>query len=502
MESTLREQITRECDKLIKRHNLRVAQRKKNERRYAKRTGLVATAPGSYEPNYWSLSPQFNPFHVRPRVAAIAHSIAQKIRDRTYAPHPALVLQIPKPTVGTRGITIFPIPDAAVSNYLFRALRGRNQHFFSSYAYAYRGDRSVHHAVQHLFGYVHGTDRVYALNYDFSKYFDTIDHSYLRRKLRNDFRLSEKERAAIESFLPFQKAETPADYAVGNFIQNQQGVPQGSSVSLFLANVACLDLDKELEREGAVFARYADDTVILCNSYDMAHRCANRMLGHGTRSQTKINFEKSEGIVLITREPRGEMRSARHFDFLGNRISQTDVTIATRSIRRIKRKVAAMVHRHLLLYPSRGSFSPNRIAAGGLDWDLVTCINEVRRYLYGQVSEQQLSDCLANAAAPLKMTQCLLSYYPLVTDPTVFRELDGWLVSILRRALKRRQQLIQHLVPNYVPFAEQALIDGTWYVHQIPNETRLPSFFRAWQYVRKLLKVFGASEFPVPDYES
>ena len=362
MQRTLKDQITRECDKLIQRHNMRVSQRKKNERRYEKKTALVPGTPATYEPHHWQLHPHFNPFYVRARVDSIAHSIIQKIRNRQYAPNPALCLPIPKPGGGNRTITIFPIPDAAVSNFLFHSLRGRNQQFFSSYAYAYRGDRSVHHAVQHLYRYIKGTARVFALNYDFSKYFDSIDHEYLKQKLRDDFHLSGKEAAALASFLSYRKAQKE-DYASGHFITNDRGVPQGSSISLFLANVACLDLDIELEREGAVFARYADDTIILCSSYEMAHRCANRMLAHGTRSRTEINFDKSEGIFLITPEPRGEMRAARHFDFLGNRISQTSVTIAARSVRRIKRRISGIIHRHLLFYPKQGLFSANRIEA-------------------------------------------------------------------------------------------------------------------------------------------
>lgn len=501
MQRGIKKQILRECEKLIQRHHMRVSQRKKYEKRYAKRTGGVAATPASYEPQHWALHPHFNPFYVRARIDSIAHSITQKIRNRQYQPNPALCLPIPKPGGGHRTITIFPIPDAAVSSLLFHSLRGRNQQFFSSYAYAYRGDRSVHHAVQHLYRYVKGTARVFALNYDFSKYFDSIDHEYLVAKLQDDFHLSAKEHAALASFLSYRKAEKQ-DYLAGNFTTNSRGVPQGSSISLFLANVACLDLDIELEREGAVFARYADDTIILCSSYEMAHRCANRMLAHGTRSRTEINFAKSEGIFLVTPEPRGEMRAARHFDFLGNRISQTNVTIAAKSVKRIKRRISGIIHRHLLFYPKKGSFSTNRIGPNSLDWDLVTCINEIRRYLYGSVSDADLTAALTNPAAPLRQTLSLLSYYPLVDDPTIFRQLDGWLIDVIRRGQRERKRHIDHLVPGYRLYTKQEIISGSWYVDLIPNETRLPSFFHGWIYVRKLLDVFGAAEFPVPDYES
>jgi RNA-directed DNA polymerase len=501
MESTIREQLIRECGKLISRHHMRVNQNIKYQDKYQQRTGQPSTAPQSYEPAYWSLNSHFNPFHVRARADVIAHSIARKIQNRTYVPEPALTLQIPKPTGGTRGITVFPIPDAAVSNYLFQTLRARNQHFLSSYAYAYRGDRSVHHAVEHLFRYVKATSRAYVLNYDFSKYFDSIGHQYLKEVLRKCFRISEKERAVLEGFLSYRKADS-SDYQNGQFLTNNLGVPQGSSISLFLANVACLELDLEIEREGAVFARYADDTIILCNSYEVAHRCANRMMAHGQRSRTQINFEKSDGIFLLTREPRAEMRSTMHFDFLGNRISQNDVTIAAKSIRRIKKKISAIIHRHLLLYPGKGLFSPNRVSDQSVDWDFVTCLNEIRRYLYGQVTEEKLTECLQDYSSSLIMTKSLLSFYPLVTNPAQFQRLDGWLINVLHRAQRRRQSLIQSVVPNYRVYSKQELISGSWYVSEIPNETRMPSFYRAWRYVRKLVNVFGTSRFPTPDYES
>jgi RNA-directed DNA polymerase len=502
MEAIIQRQITRECDKLIERYHQKARQGKRDRERYHKRTGRDGTAPATYEPSHWQLDPHFDPFHVRGRAATIAHSITKKIREGTYAPSPALILEIPKPAGGVRGISVFPIPDAAVSYYLFRTLGGRNQQFFSSYAYAYRGDRSVHHAVEHLFRYIKGSERSYVLNYDFSKYFDSIGHDYILNTLDRYFRVNGRERKALEAFLTYPRAQGMNDYSHRKFQNNGLGVPQGSSISLFLANVACLELDLEIEREGAVFARYADDTVILCSTYDMAHRCAKRMLAHGKRSKTEINFEKSEGISLLTREKKAEMRTCTYFDFLGNRISQTDVTIASKSIRRIKRKISAIIHRHLLLYPSRDLFSTNRITANGLDWDLITCLNEIRRYLYGSITEAHIQECLIRRTSPLIMTKCLLSYYPLVDDVRVFRELDGWLLNVIVRAQRARIAKIAKWTSSARPYSEQELISGSWYQSQVPNEPRLPSFVRSWKYVRKLLRVYGAGKFPVPEYES
>jgi RNA-directed DNA polymerase len=502
MENLIQRQITRECLKLIGRYHRNVRTAQRDQQRYEKRTGEASRPPVTYEPSHWDLNPQFDPFYVRSRAKTIAHAIAKKIQNGAYEPSPALVLEIPKPSGGFRGISVFPIPDAAVSYYLFTTLGGRNQQFFSSYAYAYRGDRSVHHAIEHLYRFIKGSERSYVLNYDFSKYFDSIGHEYILGILDKYFRVSRKERKALEAFLRYKRAKGIGNYSQQNFETNTIGVPQGSSISLFLANVACLELDLELEREGAVFARYADDTIILCSTYEMAHRCANRMLAHGKRSRTEINFEKSEGISLFTREPKAEMRTCTHFDFLGNRISQTRVTIARKSIRRIKRKISAIIHRHLLLYPSRGLFSANRITEIGLDWDLVTCLNEIRRYLYGSVNEAQIQECLSKSSAQLVMTKCLLSYYPLVDDLGVFIELDGWLLNIVMRAQRARLKKIAAWTSKARLYSREELLSGSWYISDIPNETQLPSFVRSWKYTRKLLKVYGAGSFPVPEYES
>jgi hypothetical protein len=502
MKETIEKNILRECAKLIRRQQKHVRSQRRYQARFAKRTGLAAQKSDSYIPGYWGVDCHFDPFYVRSRADVIAHSIASEIRAETYKPKPNLILELDKPGGGTRQITVFTVPDSAVSHYLFRQLLQRNGQLFSSYSYAYRRDRNAHHAIEHLYGNVQGRKRQYVLEFDFSKYFDSISHKYLFDVLRRLFKVSPRERDLITQLLRSKSAQGVNDYQSETWQTRAHGVPQGTSISLFLANVACVELDREMEQQGAIFARYADDTVIICDSYEAANSCADLMLSHGARSETRVNFDKSDGISILTPDKSAELRCKELFDFLGYGLSQERVTLSQKAIGRIKKRLSSILYKHLLLYPRRGQFNAARVDENNVDWDMVTCINEIRRYLYGRIREETITKCLSDKSEPLVRTMCLLSYYPLVDEPQVFAALDGWLVDAVQRAQKERKRVLRKFRADYRTYSKAELISGEWYESEIFNETKLPSFFRAWQYIRKCLNVYGMHRFPNPPYSS
>lgn len=501
MEATIRKHLERECAKLVARQQSHIRQSKRNQERFTKRTGNAAGHPASYRPEYWDLHHHFDPFYVRSRLDEIAYGLAKSIRAETYQVSTTYCFSIPKPGGGKREVTIFSIPDAAVAHYLYRELLRRNGHRFSSYSFAYRPDRTVHFAVEHLSKAARSQKRLFVLEYDFAKYFDTISHAYVERLLREELQVSPREQKLASAFLRFRRARGCQAFREGRVEVNTRGIAQGNSLSLFLANVACLELDRELESSGAAFARYADDTVILSKDYAQASVCAERMLSHGMRSATQINFDKSDGISILTPEQEAEMQPKASFAFLGYDIGASGVGLSKRAIKRIKKKIATIIHKHLLLYPKRNQFNPNRIEPSGLDWDMVTCLNEIRRYLYGRASEKKVSECISDKSKPLVMTKGLLSFYPLIDQPGALQELDGWMLNAVHRAQVARCKLVEAANPNAQVYSRQNLLDGTWYRQQSPqNETRLPSFFRAWRYIRKCLQVYGLMNFRSADY--
>ncbi len=503
MSYSIRNALSREVNKLIARHNSKCRLAVFNRRRYERRSGLASSSPVSNVPAHWNAHPHFNPYYVRSRFSKISYTLANKLSAGTFKPKPILLSEIPKPGGGTREISLLTVPDAAVSYALGTRLVERNSHFFTSYTYAYRNDRNAHHAIQHLMSEIRDCSRLFVLEFDFSKYFDSINHEYLIKTLEKYFLTTNQERDLIHLMLDTPRASGVAEYSSGSFYTPQRGIPQGSTISLFLANVACHELDREIEHAGAIFARYADDTLILCDSYEKADRCARHLMDHGKRSGTKVNFSKSEGISLLTSQSKGEMKTRATVFFLAHSLSASGVGVSPKSISRIKKKVSHLIQLHLLLQPTRGHVSTRRMGSGFQDWDLVTCVNELRRYIYGRITEAELNDSLTGSGQ-FNITRCALSFYPTV-DPSkadVFKSLDGWLVDTLSRAYKRRVQLLADLGISATALSKSDLMSGSWYSFPaVPVETRLPSFFKSWLYVRRCARIFGLSRFPSPVYE-
>jgi hypothetical protein len=501
--TAIAEALEREVGKLIRRHSKSTAASAHNQKKYQKRSGQPGAPPASLVPPHWALNPHFNPYHVRARIQSFSHAIAKKIRTSSYEPNPSLLLPIPKPGGGSREISISTVPDAAVAYWLGSRLIKRNSYRFSSYTYAYRADRNAHHAIEHLMANIRGHTRLFVLEYDFAKYFDSIRHDYLYRILDDHFLVSPRELHLLKTFLTNRHAKSLRDYQAGTFVPRTVGIPQGSNISLFLANVACFELDREIEQVGVTFARYADDTLIVCDDYHKADACAKILLSHGDRSGTQINFAKSPGISLLTPDTNAELRHKNAVDFLAHSLSPAGVGISAIAICRIKRRVATIIYNNLLLQPKRGKVNPERLGTGFSDWDLVTCVNELRRYIYGRISDKALSLALSGIG-PVNVTLCAMSFYPTGDSRAQpqLKSLDGWLVDVLARAYEKRRKILKDLGLAAAPISRKKLITGAWYSFQeVPVETKLPSSYRAWRYVRKAADVFGLEKFPSPTYE-
>lgn len=496
MRGQLETYLREESEKHIKRYMSKLRGAAADRVHYEKRTANTAALPQRTTPRFWDLDQQFNPFYVRSHAPSIAHALARKIRAGEYAARPCLRVQVPKPSGGTRGISIFTVVDSAVSSWLFANLLRRNYPGFSGYAYAYRLDRNAQHAIEHIAAALASKRRAYILEYDFTKYFDSVKHEYLLDVIGKYCKVSPRERTLIEAFLNYAYADGFQSYSAHDFQRSLLGFPQGATISLFLANMACFELDREIERTGATFARYADDTVILCDDYGCAHRLAGIMLEHGNRSGTAINITKSPGISLVADPSTAELKAKSSFTFLGHQISPSGVSPSARAIARMKRHASVIIYKHLLLHPKRGEINSTRMLHG-VDWDLVTCINELRRYLYGPISGAHLDGALMKTR-PLRLSMCALSYFPLVKGPEPFIKLDGWLADVLFRAYEKRRRIFAALGISLPRIMKMALVDGSWYSEALPNEPALPSVVRSWRYVRKCYLAYGIRLYSAP----
>lgn len=377
-------------------------------------------------PDYWLTDPKFDPFYCKHKAKAIARSIARKIKAGTYAPRAPHIKKIPKPSGGTRTLHIYQIPDAAVSKIVYSRLLAKNKHRFSSFAYAYRDDRNVHFAIQDMYVDLSKKDRAFIAEFDFSDFFGKIDHAYLIGELgKHGLLLSDQDLSIIKAFL-----------------EGRDGIPQGTSVSLFLANVACFELDRELERLGVKFARYADDTVICSPSYEATCAAVQALFNFSEKSAVPINFKKSAGIHLISSQPKNaEIRAKPSFDFLGYAVGPGKLSIKDSSVLKIKKEISYLLYRNLIQPLKVPALAGISIPSGGKDEGLLTAMMQVRRYVCGGLYKATLKRYTFGHSGQLRFKGAM-SFYPLVDDIGQLKALDGWLVSTIHRALQLRVRLL------------------------------------------------------------
>lgn len=426
MEKKLFDKITQECNKLILRHHEYHDQLHAEWSRNRKR---VANAPPKQvkTPEYWNEDRKFNPFYVKSNAKAIAKSIARKIASDTYTPACPFLKCIPKVNGGKRELTIYQIPDAAVSKYFYGRLLSKNRHRFSSFSYAYRNDRNVHFAIQDIAVDLSQNARAFIAEFDFSDFFGSIDHEYLYTQLHaNGFFVSKEEETIIRAFLSTRA----------------RGIPQGTSISLFLANLVCWKLDKSLEKAGLKFARYADDTVIWSQDYAAICRSFSLIDSFSQEAGVPINAKKSDGISLLARQGLPtEITSKQDFSFLGYTIGVGRVSIREKSEKRIKKQISYLLYRNLVQplksTPLRGLVIPSN----NRDKAVFSAIMQIRRYLYGGLLHRDMVEYIKGRKKTLQF-KGVMSFYPLLNDEDQLRRLDGWLISVIYRCIQLRAKLL------------------------------------------------------------
>jgi retron-type reverse transcriptase len=148
MEKLLNEYILEECNKLIKRHYDYLFNLEEYINRRSKRYGKIFKKD-ILLPKYWQIYKGFDPFKVRNKhlLDLFSYTLADRLRNGTYKPQTAIKHAVPKLGGGHRELNIFPIPDSSVSRLIFKSLLQKNVNRFSSYAYAYREERSAHDAI-------------------------------------------------------------------------------------------------------------------------------------------------------------------------------------------------------------------------------------------------------------------------------------------------------------------------------------------------------------------
>lgn len=463
-------------------------------RRRERRSAGKPTLMIAHRPQLWDAAPGYDPHHVRRRADAIAHAVVASIRRAEYLPVAPLGFMIPKPGGGERMVSAFQLADEVVSRRLLKALSRKNEARLSSRAYGYRPRLSVHDAIAYVsseFGRAH---RLFVAEFDFSKFFDHVSHSYVHESMeRLGIIQSQSEKNLIQAFLGAPNPRLLSSIEPPS--QREVGLPQGTSISLFLANVVASELDRSLERVGVGFARYADDTLIWSDDYGRVTDAVSALYESAEQIGASINTAKSPGVRLLVPPgtEKAEMRKVYSVNFLGHNVSLRKVKMRDSAIDRIKSRITALLFDNLLREPLAGTQSVSRLTHN--DRDYATFVWQLRRYMYGPLSEADVRR-FREGRIPAMSFEGVMSFFPLVNDLDSLEELDRWLVSQVWLCMRKRARLLKRAsLPVPAPHGlEKAELLG-WRTFSGTSgdavDLRLPSFSRMAGLIRAAVTLHG-----------
>jgi RNA-directed DNA polymerase len=319
--------------------------------------------------------------------------IREQLLSGTYKPQPVKRVEIEKPEGGVRKLGIPTVLDRFIQQAILQAIGPTWERTFSEHSHGFRPGRSAHQAVAEAQKYI-AEGRDWVVDLDLEKFFDRVNHDRLMAALAG--RIADKRLLKlIRAFLNAGVMEN------GLVSPTKEGAPQGGPLSPLLSNIVLDELDKELERRGHAFVRYADD----CNIYVRSERAGQRTMKAITDFiERKLKLKVNQSKSAVDRPVR---RKFLGFSFTSGK--ETKRRIAPKSIARFKERVRELTRR------TRGI-------------DAQQMVEELTVYLRGWIG-----------------------YFGHCETPSVLEQLDGWIRRRLRavawkqwrHSRRRRRELVR-----------------------------------------------------------
>jgi RNA-directed DNA polymerase len=211
--------------------------------------------------------------------------VREELLKGSYQPKPVKRVEIPKPSGGIRQLGIPSVLDRLIQQAILQVLQPLFDPLFSDQSYGFRPNRSAHQAIETARNYI-AIGKTWVVDVDLENFFDRVNHDMIMGRVAKRI----KDKHLLKLIRKYLEAGIMAN---GVVMAKRDGAPQGGPLSPLLANILLDDVDKELEKRGHFFVRYADDNNVYVGSKRAAERVMTFLTERYAKLKLKVNAKKS-----------------------------------------------------------------------------------------------------------------------------------------------------------------------------------------------------------------
>jgi len=376
-------------------------------------------------------------------------NLIKSLETGQYVPTAVKLVEIPKPNGGTRMLGIPTVKDRIIQQAIAQVLSQIYDPMFSPHSYGFRAKRNAHQGLKKASDYVEeGRNKV--VDIDLKTFFDLVNHDRLMYVLST--------KIGDKILLKLIRRYLQIGMMQGGIVsQRLEGTPQGSPLSPLLSNIVLDELDKELERRGHKFVRYADD----CNIFVHSQVAGERVLH-------SVSYFIENKLKLVVNKDKSKACDVNQTKFLGYTIQKGGyLTISKQNQERLKEKIRLITKRNRGRSLEQIISELNPMLRGWLQY-----------FQYAKCSRlmQTLGEWLRRKLRCYRIKQCKRVFtLQQFLEKLGVKKWSAWLIAKSGKGLWRKSaspQVQQALNNNW--FEEQGLYNLTWHYERFKNLKKPP----------------------------